>query len=54
MDETIEQIVKMAMDAVSLYGGDDRYMMLEEVARRLQEEAHEALMEEYMEGLSDE
>lgn len=48
MDETIEQIVKAAKDAVSGYGGDDQYMILEEVCRRLQEEWHNALMVEYM------
>lgn len=48
MDETIEQIVKTAMDAVSGYGGDDQYMILEEVSQRLQEEGHNALMVEYM------
>ena len=48
MDETIEQIVKAAKDAVSGYGGDDQYMILEEVCRRLQEEGQNALMVEYM------
>ena len=48
MGETIEQIVKAAKDAVSGYGGDDQYMILEEVCRRLQEEGHNALMVEYM------
>lgn len=48
MDETIEKIVKAAKDAVSGYGGDDQYMILEEVISRLQEEEHTALMVEYM------
>lgn len=48
MDETIEKIVKAAKDAVSGYGGDDQYMILEEVSRRLQEEGHNALMVVYM------
>lgn len=48
MDETIEKIVKAAKEAVSGYGGDDQYMILEEVCRRLQEEGHNALMVEYM------
>lgn len=48
MDETIEKIVKAAKEAVSGYGGDDQYMILEEVSRRLQEEGHNALMVEYM------
>lgn len=48
MDETVEKIVKAAKEAVSGYGGDDQYMIYEEVIRRLQEEEHEALMVEYM------
>lgn len=48
MDETIEKIVKAAKEAVSGYGGDDQYMILEEASRRLQEEGHNALMAEYM------
>ncbi len=48
MDETIEKIVKAAKDAVSGYGGDDQYMIYEEVISRLQEEEHTALMVEYM------
>lgn len=48
MNETIEKIVKAAKEAVSGYGGDDQYMILEEVSRRLQEEGHNALMAEYM------
>ena len=48
MDDTIEQIVKAAKEAVKCYGGDDQYMILEEVCRRLQEEGHNALMVEYM------
>lgn len=31
MDDTIEQIVKAAKEAVKCYGGDDQYMILEEV-----------------------
>lgn len=48
MDDTIEQIVKAAKKAVKCYGGDDQYMILEEVSRRLQEEGHTALMVEYL------
>ena len=48
MDDTIEQIVKAAKEAVKCYGGDDQYMILEEVSRRLQEEDHTALMMEYL------
>lgn len=48
MDDTIEQIVKAAQEAVKCYGGDDQYMILEEVSRRLQEEGHTALMVEYL------
>ena len=48
MEETVEQIVKAAEEAVKGYGGDDQYMIYEEVIRRLQEEEHEALMVEYM------
>lgn len=48
MDNTIEQIVKAAKEAVKCYGGDDQYMILEEVSRRLQEEEHTALMVEYL------
>jgi hypothetical protein len=48
MDDTIEQIVKAAKEAVKCYGGDDQYMILEEVSRRLQEEGHTALMVEYL------
>ena len=48
MDETIEKIVKAAKDAVSGYGGDDQYMIYEEVISRLQEEEHTALMVEYI------
>ena len=48
MDETIEKIVKAAKDAVSGYGGDDPYLIYEEVISRLQEEEHTALMVEYM------
>ena len=48
MDETVEKIVKAAKEAVSGYGGDDQYMIYEEVIRRLQEEEYEALMVEYM------
>ena len=44
MDDTIEQIVKAAKEAVKCYGGDDQYMILEEVSRRLQEEGHTVLM----------
>lgn len=33
MDDTIEQIVKAAQEAVKCYGGDDQYMILEEVSR---------------------
>lgn len=47
MDDTIEQIVKAAKEAVKCYGGDDQYMILEEVSR-LQEEGHTALMVEYL------
>lgn len=47
MDDTIEQIVKAAKEAVKCYGGDDQYMILEEV-RRLQEEGRTALMVEYL------
>ena len=47
-DETVEKIVKAAKAAVKGYGGDDQYMIYEEVIRRLQEEEHEALMVEYM------
>ena len=56
MDDTIEQIVKAAKEAVKCYGGDDQYMILEEVSRRLQEEGHTALMLEYLgeEVLTDE
>ena len=32
MDDTIEQIVKAAKEAVKCYGGDDQYMILEEVS----------------------
>lgn len=46
MDDTIEQIVKAAKEAVKCYGGDDQYMILEEVSRRLQEKGHTALMVE--------
>ena len=49
IDDTIEQIVKAAKEAVKCYGGDDQYMILEEVSRRLQEEGHTALMVEYLE-----
>lgn len=48
MDDTIEQIVKAAKEAVKCYGSDDQYMILEEVSRRLQEEGHTALMVEYL------
>ena len=48
MDDTIEQIVKAAKEAVKCYGGDDQYMILEEVSRRLQEEGHTALMVKYL------
>lgn len=48
MDDTIEQIVKAAKEDVKCYGGDDQYMILEEVSRRLQEEGHTALMVEYL------
>ncbi len=48
MDETIEQIVNYAQDKVAYYCGDDQFMIYEEVARRLQENGHEALMLEYM------
>lgn len=48
MDETIEKIVKATKEAVSGYGGDDQYMILEEVCRRLHEEGQNALMVEYM------
>lgn len=48
MDNTIEQIVKAAKEAVKCYGGDDQYMILEEVSRCLQEEGHTALMVEYL------
>lgn len=48
MDDTIEQIVKAAKEAVKCYGGDDQYMILEEVSRRLQEEGHTALKVEYL------
>ena len=48
MDETIEKIVAMAKETVKGYGGDDQYMIYEEVIRRLQEEEHTALMVEYM------
>lgn len=48
MDDTIEQIVKAAKEAVKCYGGDDQYMILEEVSHRLQEEGHTALMVEYL------
>jgi hypothetical protein len=56
MDDTIEQIVEAAKEAVKCYGGDDQYMILEEVSRRLQEEGHTALMVEYLgeEVLTDE
>ena len=56
MDDTIEQIGKAAKEAVKCYGGDDQYMILEEVSRRLQEEGHTALMVEYLgeEVLTDE
>ena len=48
MNETIENIVAMAKDAVKGYCGDDQYMIYEEVIRRLQEEEHTALLVEYM------
>lgn len=48
MDEIIEKIVKAAKEAVKCYGGDDQYMILEEVSRRLQEEGRTALMVEYL------
>lgn len=48
VDDTIEQIVKAAKEAVKCYGGDDQYMILEEVSRRLQEGGHTALMVEYL------
>jgi hypothetical protein len=48
MDDTVEKIVNAAKEAVKGYGGDDQYMIYEEVIRRLQEEEHEALMLEYM------
>ncbi len=48
MDETIEQIVKAAKEAVNGYGGDNQYMILEEVCRWLQKEGQNALMLEYM------
>lgn len=48
MNDTIEQIVKAAKEAVKCYGGDDQYMILEEVSRRLKEEGHTALMVEYL------
>ena len=48
MDDTIEQIVKAAKEAVKCYGGDDQYKIFEEVSRRLQEEGHTALMVEYL------
>ncbi len=54
MDETIEKIVNQAKAAVRGYCGDDQYMIYEEVARRLQEEGHEALMLEYMGAVDDE
>lgn len=48
MDDTIEQIVKAAKETVKCYGGDDQYMILEEVSLRLQEEGRTALMVEYL------
>ena len=33
MDDTIEQIVKAAKEAVKCYGGDDQYMILEKEER---------------------
>ena len=55
MDETIESIVAYAIAAVDLYGGCDKYYILEEVVKRLQAEASCALkMEYFMEETEDE
>ena len=48
MDETIEKIVEYAKKAIALFGNSDRYFILEEVCRRLQEEGSNALKMEYL------
>lgn len=49
MDETIDAIVNEALRLVAVYGGDDRYAILEEAGRRLQSEGENALLMEHFE-----
>ena len=53
MNETMEKIMNYARRAMSGYGGDDCYIMCEELSRRIQEEGRAALMQEYSLGGSD-
>ncbi len=54
MEETIEKIVKYAMTATAGYGPDDRYMLLGDVARRLEEKADRMIALAYMDGPDEE
>lgn len=48
MEAVVACIVRHAIEKVCDFGYDDQYQMLEEAARRLQEEAENALKTEYL------
>lgn len=54
MEETIEKIVKYALKVTEDYGPDDRYMLLGDVARRLEEKADRLIALAYVDGMEDE
>lgn len=54
MEETIEKIVKYALTVTEDYGPDDRYVLLGNVARRLEEKADRLIALTYVDGMEDE
>lgn len=54
MEEIIEKIVKYALKMTEDYGPDDRYTLLGDVARRLEEKADRLIALTYVDGMEDE
>lgn len=48
MNETIEKIMSAVNRALRGYGGDDRYLICEELSRLLHEEGCRVLLQEYL------
>lgn len=54
MEEIMKKIVEYAVEASAGMGPDDRYMLLNDVARQLEAKADRLIAMEYMEGVDDE